>query len=330
VLCLAATPGGHLDLLLALRACFEPYDRVWVVAEGDSAEALRRDGEAVRVLPRFHGLSPRNTLLAARSLRPALAERPMTVVTSGSGSVVPFCVAARAGGARIIFIETMARVLDGSDAGSVLSRIAAAVLVQWPELLRVYPDAAVGRPALLEGVDGDRAPRHDGEGTFAAVGTHIDPFDRMLAAVDDAVGRAVLPAPGIAQAGVATYRAEHIETTPFLPPHEIDARIERARYVVCHAGSGIVARTLAAGRRPLVMARLHRYGEHVDDHQLQLAAKLGEAGLVVPVEGRIEPHHLELADARLRPATSISERPSLAALLTDALRRLGPPPQRAG
>lgn len=106
---LAATSGGHLDLLMGLSDSFAAYRRVWVVSPGSATDALAADGEKVILLPRFHGLTRRNARLGLCSLRPALRERPRLVVTSGSGSVVPFCLAARALGARIVFIETMAR-----------------------------------------------------------------------------------------------------------------------------------------------------------------------------------------------------------------------------
>lgn len=89
---LAATSGGHLDLLMGLSDSFAAYRRVWVVSPGSATDALAADGEKVILLPRFNGLTRRNARLGLCSLRPALRERPRLVVTSGSGSVVPFCL----------------------------------------------------------------------------------------------------------------------------------------------------------------------------------------------------------------------------------------------
>jgi UDP-N-acetylglucosamine transferase subunit ALG13 len=51
--------------------------------------------------------------------------------------------------------------------------------------------------------------------------------------------------------------------------------------VVCHAGVGTIMTVLESGRRPVVIPRLRRYGEHVDDHQQQLATELESSGIVV-------------------------------------------------
>ena len=60
--------------------------------------------------------------------------------------------------------------------------------------------------------------------------------------------------------------------------------IREARIVVSHAGIGTVMTVVAEGKRPVVVPRLHRYGEAVDDHQVPIARRLAESGLVKLVE----------------------------------------------
>lgn len=57
---------------------------------------------------------------------------------------------------------------------------------------------------------------------------------------------------------------------------ELLAEIATADAVVCHAGSGTLRDALAAGHRPIVVPRLARHREHVNDHQLELAEALGD------------------------------------------------------
>ena len=319
---LVATPGGHLDLLLSLRDVVADHERVWVTCEGSAAQALIAEDEEIVILPRFHGYRVRNLPMAARALARGIRERPGVIVTSGSGNVVPFCLAGRAGGGSLVFLETMARVSDASSAGKVLSRFADSVLVQWPEMLAVYPGARVARPALLEEIVTPERGNVSGEGTFVAVGTHVDQFDRLLRTTDSAVAAGVLPGPAVAQTGASNYRPEHMDAEQWMRPGEIDAAIARASYVVCHAGSGIIARSLNAGRTPIVMPRLARHGEHVDDHQLQLARKLGDLGLVVPVTEGLAPAHLDAArDGQVAGRVS-DDLPAMRVVLAETLARL--------
>jgi UDP-N-acetylglucosamine--N-acetylmuramyl-(pentapeptide) pyrophosphoryl-undecaprenol N-acetylglucosamine transferase len=318
---LAASGGGHLELLASVDDALNGHSTVWVASPGARASALAECGRTVRELPN----PGRQFLKYGANLRAAvgavLRDRPRVVVTSGAGSVVPYSLLARLTGAKVIFIETMARVTNPSASGRVLSRVASTVLVQWPEMERVYRGAIVCRPALCEAV----APSHsEGEGTFVAVGTHSEPFDRLLKLVDGAVGKGLLPQPVIAQGGVSTYKPRNFEVVAWLPPDEIEPAIERSRYVVCHAGSGVISSALRAGRRPLVLPRREGYGEHFDDHQIQLARRLDDLGLVVRIQGfDLLPEQVQAADGGPPQAALKIGFPSVDEALTTALAAAG-------
>ena len=310
---LAGSPGGHLDLLAALATGLgDDVDRVWVTGPGRRADDLLARGETVRVVPDTgRAIRPlvRNVLAAGRLV---LRTRPRLVICSGAGLTVAFCLFARALGAKLLWVETTARVDDASRSGRLVSRFAERVFVQWPETAGRYPGAVLCRPALWEEV---RPPAGEArEGTFVAVGTHGAPFDRLLAAVDDAVGAGVLPTPVVAQAGPSAYRPRHYATVPWLTAEEVELCARRAQVVVCHAGSGIIAATLRSGRAPLVLPRLRVHGEHVDDHQAQLAHKLAESGLAVVLDGEIRREQVA-AGTRLSLA-----RPEDAPAVADAVR----------
>src|SRR5579875_3400843 len=97
---LAASPGGHVDLLIALAPAVAGCERIWVLPAGARRDALAAAGERTSAV-RIFGSSPRRLLGnlrdAGRSLRGA---RPDLVLTSGAGVVVPYCLLARAFGAR--------------------------------------------------------------------------------------------------------------------------------------------------------------------------------------------------------------------------------------
>jgi UDP-N-acetylglucosamine transferase subunit ALG13 len=239
------------------------------------------------------------------------------VVTTGAGITVPFCLFARLFGARVIFLETMARVTGPSASGRVLSRLARRTLVQWPEVVSVYPRSRLCNPALLDVVPAD--PPNTGQGTFVAVGTHDQPFDRLLRMVDTAASAGLLPQPILVQAGVSEYRSESFARADWLAPEEMEAEIRRAKFVVVHAGSGLVTTALRHGSRPLVLSRQAAFGEHFDDHQNQLTSKLADLGLVVKLGDEITAADLRDAQQPLRAIDSgnvptISE--ALAAELT--------------
>jgi UDP-N-acetylglucosamine--N-acetylmuramyl-(pentapeptide) pyrophosphoryl-undecaprenol N-acetylglucosamine transferase len=317
---LAASPGGHIDLLIALSGAVQDDERLWVLPEGARRDALAAGGE--RTTPvRIFGSSPRallgNLRDVGRSLRRA---RPDVIVTSGAGVVVPYCVAARLLGARVVYMETMARVTSGSRAGRVLSRIAETTLVQWPESLEVYPGARRCSPPLLQ--HGDNGPSGQRRGTFVALGTHWQPFSRLMSLVHDAVAAGLLPRPVTAQVGEFSYPSDLITTVPSLPPEELAELMRSSEIVICHGGAGIIATAIRAGRRPLALARRERDGEHIDDHQQEIVSKLGSLGLLAPLEHGVTEQALALGRSDVTEGELPLPGPSMRDALAQALAAL--------
>jgi UDP-N-acetylglucosamine transferase subunit ALG13 len=131
----------------------------------------------------------------------------------------------------------------------------------------------------------------------------VQGFDRLLQLVDDAAGRGLLPGPVKVQRGQSQFlpTSDNVSTVDFLSPSELQCELQSAEYVVCHAGSGIIAGALRAGRRPLVLARLKEHAEHVDDHQLQIVDRLAALQLVVPLSKEITEKELEAAKQPITP-----------------------------
>lgn len=314
----AASAGGHLDLLQAIAPdVSDGAEPVWVTSQTPRGETLQREAEEVELLPEY-GRSPlkalANVLAAARIV---VRRRPRTVVTSGAGVVAPLCLLARLAGARLLYVETMARVNSPSLTARVLSRIASRVVVQWPELAPALPRAVVCRPTLLENAEeGDPAP---GSGTFIAVGTHEQPYHRLLDIAGRAIEEGQLPRPVRAQVGPADWDVDGVDVTPYMGQEELEASLRDADVVICHGGAGIISAALAAGRTPIVVPRRAELGEHVDDHQYQLTRKLADWGLVAVAEERITAADLEIARGPVEVPAEIRERPSAAEVMREAL-----------
>lgn len=315
----AASAGGHLDLLRVLAPqVLDGSEPVWVTSRTPRGEALRSTASEVELLPEF-GRSPlralANLYAAARLI---LRRRPRLVVSSGAGVVAPFCLLARLSGARLVYVETMARVSSPSRTARLLSRFAERVVVQWPELAKALPRAVVCRPTLLENLrDGEE--RSAGSGTFVAVGTHRQPYDRLLGIVTGGIDDGLLPEPVLAQVGPARWTAPSAEVSRHLSREELEAAVRSADVVICHGGAGIISSALAAGRRPIVVPRRAALGEHVDDHQYQLTRKLADWGLVVVVEHRLTEADVEAARAPLRVPPELGQRPAAAQVLRGEL-----------
>jgi UDP-N-acetylglucosamine transferase subunit ALG13 len=112
------------------------------------------------------------------------------------------------------------------------------------------------------------------------VGTHEQPFDRLVRAAAALGG----DEPVVVQYGTSRERHGKGEWFDYLSFDELAAYAKEARVFVCHAGVGSIVLARRFGHRPIVVPRRHHLGEHVDDHQLSLATRLDQAGVVTVLE----------------------------------------------
>lgn len=112
---------------------------------------------------------------------------------------------------------------------------------------------------------------------LVALGTDHHPFERAVRWLD-AWAAANPRARVLVQHGHSP-SPRHAEGLPFLGRDQLHAAMTQAAVVVSHGGPGIITEARRAGRLPVVLARDPELGEHVDDHQLQFAARLDSCGL---------------------------------------------------
>jgi UDP-N-acetylglucosamine transferase subunit ALG13 len=122
---------------------------------------------------------------------------------------------------------------------------------------------------------------------FVTVGTERYPFARLVGWIDDwarsDVGRG---ARCFVQYGAGEPPAS-AKGADFLTFPDMQGFLGCATAVVCHGGTGSVMLARTLGRMPIVVPRLKRYGENVDDHQVDFAVRLrglGEAEMAESFE----------------------------------------------
>ena len=115
---------------------------------------------------------------------------------------------------------------------------------------------------------------------FATVGTHHQPFERLVrAAIVLAAGRELVVQHGHTP---RLPSGRSVRWERWIAPDDMATLMSEASLVVTHAGVATLVDAVRAGQRPLVMARRRHLGEHVDDHQLQIVETLAALGLIIP------------------------------------------------
>jgi len=119
---------------------------------------------------------------------------------------------------------------------------------------------------------------------FLTVGTQF-PFDRLVKAVDEAAGTNGFDEKIVAQIGDSSYCPENFEAAPSVEKAVFDRYFNKADSIISHAGMGTITMALDHRKPLLVMPRLKKYGEVVNDHQLAIAKKFEQLGYLLVAYG---------------------------------------------
>lgn len=115
---------------------------------------------------------------------------------------------------------------------------------------------------------------------FITLGSQKFQFNRLLKAVDEQVENGVISDKVFAQIGYSDYKPQHYEYKNFLNRDEFAKIIGESEIVITHGGTGAIIGAVKKGKKVIAIPRLAKYGEHVDDHQLQLVKQFRKLNLI--------------------------------------------------
>lgn len=283
---MVASTGGHLTQLVKLAETIEPKRerRVWVTFDSPQSRSLL-DGERVEFV---EFMAPRQVKIWLRHLpvawRIVRSVRPRRVVSTGSGIAMSFLPVARVNGVSARYIESAARTQGPSLTGRLLAWFPGV------ETVTQYRHLARGRWSLGVSVFDEfparagepEARRDDRVSIVVEMGTLDFPFTRLVAKLLDIIpdGASVTWQLG------STPAPDHLPGVSFsmVPERDLADLVRDATVVVAHAGCGSALLSLENGVWPILVPRRHHLGEHVDDHQIDIARELSSKGVATYLE----------------------------------------------
>ena len=103
-------------------------------------------------------------------------------------------------------------------------------------------------------------------------------MDRLIKAVDELA--CCTNEQVFVQSGHSGYVPTHCEYADFVSKDELNEKVCQCSVMICHAGVGSILMGLKKNARMIVVPRLKRFGEHVDDHQIEIAQTFAKAGYI--------------------------------------------------
>ena len=111
---------------------------------------------------------------------------------------------------------------------------------------------------------------------FVTVGTHEQPFNRLIQKIDELKRDGVINEEVIMQTGFSTYEPKYCTSYKLIPFNKMKEYVEQARIVITHGGPASFIMPLQIGKTPIVVPRQKKYDEHVNDHQVDFSKAVEE------------------------------------------------------
>lgn len=123
---------------------------------------------------------------------------------------------------------------------------------------------------------------------FVTVGTQKFQLNRLLEKLDDLIEQGNLTETVFAQVGYSDYKPRNYGYVAFLNQDEMDSYILEADIIITHSGLGTIDQATKLGKRVIVFPRKKRFGEHIDNHQIEIADAFEEMNMVIKCDSEDE------------------------------------------
>lgn len=305
IICVASLGGHWIQLLRISKALEEKYDVTYISMHEKCATMV--DNRPVYVIRNFTRKTVWNIIPNLFTLIYVIVKVwPSAIVTTGSAPGLLTLLVGKLFCRKGIFIESIANAEKHSATGGWAGKLVKNVYTQWPHLADKkykYAGSIFGECEQNPKTESYIKSGKTNNSIFCTVGTQM-PFDRFVKAIDEVAPH--LDDKIIVQSFRDKYEPKNITMVDFLAPDEFNRLFGEARLIVAHCGMGTILNALTANKPIIVLPRLAKYGEHLNDHQLATAHKIAELGYAYVVESEEEMKKMIL-DHNIKPLKRLGD-----------------------
>ena len=131
------------------------------------------------------------------------------------------------------------------------------------------------------------------------LGTQKNSFHRLLEEVQKCIDKKLIQEEVIVQAGGTKFESKDMKIFDLVSNEELDKLKEDADLIITHGGVGSIVGCLKMGKKMIAAPRYSKYGEHINDHQLQIIQTFDSQGFIKGIKDVSELEEALLRDERL-------------------------------
>lgn len=116
------------------------------------------------------------------------------------------------------------------------------------------------------------------------LGTQNNSFHRLLEEIEKLIKEKIITEEVIVQAGHTKFESNNMKIFDLIAKDKLDELQEKADLIITHGGVGSIVSSVEKNKKVIAIPRLHKYGEHVNDHQKEIIQKYKEEGFIIGLE----------------------------------------------
>jgi len=116
---------------------------------------------------------------------------------------------------------------------------------------------------------------------FVTLGTQDKTFERVLIKVEKLIEKGIITDEVVVQAGTTRYESKYMKIFDFIDSESFNKYIKSCEYIISHGGVGAIMTGVNCGKKVIAVARRVKYGEHENDHQVEIVKKFDEIGHII-------------------------------------------------
>lgn len=157
---------------------------------------------------------------------------------------------------------------------------------------------------------------------FVILGTQDKAFSRLIKEIEDLKKDGIIEDKVVVQSGVTKYESDEIKIYDYLDMDEFERYIKEAKFVITHGGVGSILDALKYNKKIIAVPRLEKYGEHENDHQIQIVEKFAKLGYIVDAGNlkRLGNKILNIDD--FKPKKFVSNNTKMLSIIEDYIDKL--------
>ena len=133
---------------------------------------------------------------------------------------------------------------------------------------------------------------------LVTLGTQNNSFHRLLEEVENNIKDGTINEKVVVQAGHTKFQSEKMEIIDLMSKEQLEKLQNEADLIITHGGVGSIVSSIEKGKKVIAVPRMHEYGEHVNNHQIQIVNDFNDKGYIIGIN-KVE----ELKEAIIKSKT---------------------------